>query len=58
MFERLRKALGTSGNTGPAPGRPVTNRDVARWAADQRAHGGSVHMADVGDMGSLRDSGW
>ena len=36
MFERLRKALGTSGNTGPAPGRPVTNRDVARWAADQR----------------------
>lgn len=36
MFERLRKALGTSGNTGPVPGRPVSNRDVARWAADQR----------------------
>lgn len=32
--------------------------DYDRWATDQRAHGGSVHMADVGDMGSLRDSGW
>lgn len=33
MFDRLRKALGTPGS---GPGRPVTNRDVARWAAKQQ----------------------
>lgn len=32
--------------------------DYERWAADKRARSESVHMADGGDMGSLRDMDW
>ncbi len=49
-------------STGPTPAQIAESArlqaDYDRWAADQRAHGGSVHMADVGDMGSLRDLDW
>ena len=34
MFDRLRKAFHPSGS--PSVGRPVSNQDVARWAATQR----------------------
>jgi hypothetical protein len=36
MFDRLRKALGGFGSSPPEPGRPVTKREVSRWAADQQ----------------------
>lgn len=49
-------------SVGPTPAQIAESArlqaDYDRWAADQRAHGGSVHMADVGDMGSLRDLDW
>jgi len=54
MFDRLRRAFSTSGNSGSAPGRPVTNRDVARWAANQQlaivTHATEGHFDLGGDI--------
>ena len=54
MFDRLRKAFGTSGSPGSDLGRPATNRDVARWAAKQQlaivAHSTEGHFDLGGDI--------
>ena len=54
MFDRLRKAFGTSGSQGSDLGRPATNRDVARWAAKQQlaivAHSTEGHFDLGGDI--------
>ncbi|MBV7429899.1 MULTISPECIES: hypothetical protein [unclassified Acidovorax] len=54
MFDRLRKAFSASGSSASTPGRPVTNRDVSRWAAGQRlaivAHATDGHFDLGGDI--------
>lgn len=54
MFDRLRKAFGTSCSPGSDLGRPATNRDVARWAAKQQlaivAHSTEGHFDLGGDI--------
>jgi hypothetical protein len=54
MFDRLRKAFSAFGGTASAPGRPVSNREVSRWAAQQQlaivAHATEGHFDLGGDL--------
>ena len=59
MFDRLRKAFATPAGLGTTPsttGQPVSNQDVARWAAQQRiamvAHAQDGHFDLGGDLGN------
>jgi hypothetical protein len=53
MFDRLRKAIGAFGGAA-IPGRPVGNREVSRWAAQQQlaivAHPTEGHFDLGGDL--------
>ena len=54
MFDRLRNAFRAPGNPLSASGRPVTQREVARWAAGQRlaiiTHATEGHFDLGGDL--------
>lgn len=54
MFDRLRNAFRASGNPMSPSGRPVTQREVARWAAAQRlaivTHAAEGHFDLGGDL--------
>lgn len=54
MFDRLRNAFRASGNPMSASGRPVTQREVARWAASQQlaivTHAAEGHFDLGGDL--------